>query len=59
MPAARVATARENVSFKGGYDSDLIVVCKHGTYFAEELFIGRETTRMISEVQCDVLAVMD
>lgn len=34
-------------------------MCKHGTHVTEELLIGSETNRVISEAQCDVLVVVD
>lgn len=34
-------------------------MCKHGTHVTEELLIGSETNRVISEVQCDVLVVVE
>jgi nucleotide-binding universal stress UspA family protein len=59
VQVTRGGTTWEIISQQEKHQCDLIAMCKHGTHVTEELLIGSETRRVLSEVQCDVLVIVD
>jgi len=51
--------SQQIIAMEQEYDTDLIVVGKHGTNFSEELLLGSVTKHVLAESQCDVLVVAD
>jgi nucleotide-binding universal stress UspA family protein len=47
--------SQQIIAMEQEYDTDLIVVGKHGTNFSEELLLGSVTKHVLAESQCDVL----
>jgi len=51
--------SQQIIAMEQEYDTDLIVVGKHGTNFSEDLLLGSVTKHVLAESQCDVLVVAD
>jgi nucleotide-binding universal stress UspA family protein len=51
--------ARNILDYEAQHACDLVVIGKHGSHFAEELFLGSVTKRVLEESKADVLVVVD